>query len=111
VGNAIIIEVEDTGPGIEPEKIAEIFDAFVTTKPSGMGLGLAICRMIVGRHGGQLSVSSTNPCGTVFQIILPHSNPPVERRGGFAVGLGEPATGGAQHSTEGGGLHVLARSG
>ena len=74
--NEIIIEVEDTGPGIEPEKITEIFDAFVTTKPTGMGLGLAICRMIVERHGGQLSVSAANPHGTISQIIFPQSNPP-----------------------------------
>jgi len=69
--DAIIIAVEDSGPGIDPGKLDNIFDAFVTTKPHGMGLGLAICRMIVERHEGQLSSSSVNPHGTVFRVILP----------------------------------------
>jgi signal transduction histidine kinase len=69
--DAIAIEVEDTGPGIDKEKLEDIFEAFVTTKPEGMGLGLAICRMIVERHGGQLSASSADEGGALFQIILP----------------------------------------
>ncbi len=68
--NSIAIAVEDTGPGIEPEKVNAIFDAFVTTKPHGMGLGLALCRMIIERHGGQLVVTPSDK-GGVFQIILP----------------------------------------
>jgi signal transduction histidine kinase len=70
-GDAISVEIEDTGPGIDPKKSADIFDAFFTTKPHGMGLGLAICRMIIERHEGQLSVSSANPHGAVFRIKLP----------------------------------------
>jgi signal transduction histidine kinase len=70
-GDAISVEIEDTGPGIDPKQSDEIFDAFVTTKSRGMGLGLAISRMIVERHEGRLSVSSGNPHGAVFQIILP----------------------------------------
>jgi signal transduction histidine kinase len=70
--DAIIVAVEDTGPGIDPEKMGGIFDAFVTTKPQGMGLGLAICRMIVERHGGQISVlSDKKRGGALFQFILP----------------------------------------
>ena len=57
-GDEIVIKVTDTGPGIDPKKLDHIFDAFVTTKPRGIGLGLAICRMIVERHGGQLLASS-----------------------------------------------------
>jgi signal transduction histidine kinase len=68
---AIIVEVEDTGPGIDSKKANKIFDAFFTTKPHGMGLGLAICRMIVERHGGHLVVSSAKPHGAVFRIMLP----------------------------------------
>jgi signal transduction histidine kinase len=55
--NAITVEVSDTGPAIDPAQLPEIFEAFVTTKPQGMGLGLAICRTIVERHEGQLSVA------------------------------------------------------
>ena len=69
--NAISLAIEDTGPGIDPKKSDSIFDAFFTTKPDGMGLGLAICRMIIERHGGQLVVSSADPHGAVFRIILP----------------------------------------
>jgi signal transduction histidine kinase len=53
-----------------------IFDAFFTTKPHGMGLGLAICRMIVERHDGELSVSSADPHGTIFRIKLPQMKLP-----------------------------------
>ncbi len=70
-GDAISVEIEDSGPGIDPKKSADMFDAFFTTKPHGMGLGLAICRMIIERHEGQLSVSSANPHGAVFRIKLP----------------------------------------
>ena len=70
-GDAINIAVEDTGPGIDPKKSDHLFDTFFTTKPHGMGLGLAICRMIVERHEGRLAVSSTNPHGAIFQIKLP----------------------------------------
>jgi signal transduction histidine kinase len=70
-GDAIGVEIEDTGPGIDPKKADNIFDAFFTTKPHGMGLGLAICRMIVERHEGRLDVSSANPQGAIFRIMLP----------------------------------------
>ena len=53
-GGGAAIAVEDTGPGVSPENAEGIFDAFVSTKPKGMGLGLAICRMIVERHEGEL---------------------------------------------------------
>jgi signal transduction histidine kinase len=67
-GDAISVEIEDTGPGIHPKKSENIFDAFFTTKPHGMGLGLAICRMIVERHEGRLAVSSAIPHGAIFRI-------------------------------------------
>jgi signal transduction histidine kinase len=69
--DAISVAIEDTGPGIDSKKSNKVFDAFFTTKPHGMGLGLAICRMIIERHGGQLVVSSVDPHGAVFRIILP----------------------------------------
>jgi signal transduction histidine kinase len=69
--DAIVVAIEDSGPGIDPEKLAGIFDPFVTTKHRGMGLGLAICRMTIERHGGQLSVSPGRPRGALFQFTLP----------------------------------------
>jgi signal transduction histidine kinase len=69
--DAIAVAVEDSGSGIEPEKLDGIFDAFVTTKSNGMGLGLALCRMIIERHQGQLSASSNVKAGARFQFILP----------------------------------------
>jgi signal transduction histidine kinase len=72
--DTITITVEDTGPGFDAEKSDALFDAFVTTKPQGMGLGLAICQMIVEHHGGQLSASSASPRGAIFRITLPRTN-------------------------------------
>lgn len=69
--DGIVIQVMDTGPGIDPNNLDTIFDPFVTTKPRGIGLGLAICRMIVERHGGQLLASSGLEGGARFDIILP----------------------------------------
>jgi signal transduction histidine kinase len=66
-----ILEVEDTGPGLDAARLDKVFEPFVTTKPGGMGLGLAICRTIVDRHGGQLSASPARPRGTVFRMVLP----------------------------------------
>ena len=69
--NKIAIAVEDTGPGVSLQDAETIFDAFVTTKPSGMGLGLAISKMIVERHEGTLSVSRAIPHGAIFRVTLP----------------------------------------
>jgi signal transduction histidine kinase len=69
--DAIIVAVQDTGPGIDPAKLDSIFDPFVTTKAHGMGLGLAICRMIIDRHNGKLTASSDGKHGAVFQLDLP----------------------------------------
>jgi signal transduction histidine kinase len=69
--DAIAVAVEDSGPGIDPQRLESIFTAFLTTKSYGMGLGLAICRMIAEQHGGQLTASSDGKNGTLFQFILP----------------------------------------
>jgi signal transduction histidine kinase len=69
--DAVLITVEDSGPGIDPSKLDKIFDVFFTTKKKGMGLGLAICRMIIERHGGRLTVSSDGRSGALFNIVLP----------------------------------------
>jgi signal transduction histidine kinase len=68
---AIVVSVEDSGPGIDSEKLESIFEAFVTTKPHGMGLGLPICRLIISRHEGQLSARADNKSGALFQFTLP----------------------------------------
>jgi signal transduction histidine kinase len=67
----VAVSVEDSGTGIDPKNIDRIFDAFFTTKTSGMGMGLAICRSIVEAHGGTLSVSSGARNGSVFRLVLP----------------------------------------
>jgi signal transduction histidine kinase len=67
----VLINVEDSGTGIKPEHAERMFDAFFTTKPNGIALGLSICRSIVESHGGRLSVSPAHPHGSVFQIMLP----------------------------------------
>jgi len=68
--HAVRIALEDSGPGIDPKQIEGIFDAFVTTKPGGMGLGLAICRRIVESHGGQISAISDGKDGALFRLDL-----------------------------------------
>ncbi len=68
---AIAVAVEDSGPGIDPKQLQGIFDAFVTTKAEGMGLGLAICRRIIESHGGQISALSDGKSGALFQFVLP----------------------------------------
>jgi signal transduction histidine kinase len=70
-GDTIALVVRDSGLGIDPKQLDCIFDPFVTTKASGMGLGLAICRMIIERHGGELSASSDGDSGALFQFVLP----------------------------------------
>jgi len=65
------ITVEDSGTGIDSEHLDRIFDAFYTTKSHGIGMGLAICRSIVERHGGCLSVSPARPHGSIFRVSLP----------------------------------------
>jgi signal transduction histidine kinase len=66
--------VRDTGIGIAPEAITHIFDPFYTTKPRGMGMGLAIAKSIIDAHGGTISASSNRERGTTFAIRLPIAN-------------------------------------
>ena len=67
----IEIAVADTGPGIDPKVAERLFQPFVTTKSSGMGVGLSICRSIVEGHGGRLDVSPNPGGGTVFRFTVP----------------------------------------
>jgi C4-dicarboxylate-specific signal transduction histidine kinase len=69
--DAVVVAVEDSGPGVDPKQLDNIFTAFVTTKTHGMGLGLAICRMIIEDHAGQLTASSDGKNGTLLQFVVP----------------------------------------
>lgn len=67
----VVLEVEDSGVGINPEHIPRIFDPFFTSKKSGTGLGLAICKRVVNDHGGTIQVQSKLGRGTIFTVSLP----------------------------------------
>jgi PAS domain S-box-containing protein len=76
-GDQVLLDVQDSGPGIDPENTAQLFEAFFTTKPSGMGMGLSICRSIVEAHGGQMLALSRAPePGAIFRFSLP-GNPEI----------------------------------
>jgi signal transduction histidine kinase len=72
--DAVTITVEDSGPGIDPAQLDKVFGVFFTTKVHGMGLGLAICRLIVERHGGRITASSDGESGAQFNVTLPASS-------------------------------------
>jgi PAS domain S-box-containing protein len=70
--NQIVVAVKDNGVGVPPETADRLFDAFFSTKPSGLGIGLSICRSIIGDHGGQLwTTNNTGEPGVTFQFALP----------------------------------------
>jgi PAS domain S-box-containing protein len=67
----VLVTVEDSGTGIDPQMIDKIFDSFYTTKPSGMGMGLSISRSILQAHGGRLWATAKDGAGTIFHFTLP----------------------------------------
>jgi PAS domain S-box-containing protein len=67
----VLVAVRDSGPGLDPAKPEGLFEAFYTTKPGGLGMGLSICRSIIEAHGGRLWAEANEPCGAVFQFVLP----------------------------------------
>jgi PAS domain S-box-containing protein len=67
----VLVAVRDSGPGLDPSHLERVFDAFYTTKCSGMGMGLSICRSIIDAHGGRLWAEANEPRGAIFQFTLP----------------------------------------
>jgi PAS domain S-box-containing protein len=68
--SGVVVSVRDSGPGLMPESVEQLFDSFYTTKPGGLGMGLSICRSIIEAHGGRLWASANEPRGAVFQFTL-----------------------------------------
>jgi signal transduction histidine kinase len=71
----VLVAVRDSGSRLDPQSVDRLFEAFYTTKPDGLGMGLPICRSIIEAHGGRLWATANEPRGAVFQFTLP-----IERR-------------------------------
>ena len=71
---SVLVAVEDSGAGLDPERAPRLFDAFYTTKPEGLGMGLSISRSIVEAHGGRLWATANEGPGATFQFRLPINN-------------------------------------
>jgi PAS domain S-box-containing protein len=69
--DGVLVAVRDSGPGLDAERLDHIFDAFYTTKPNGLGMGLAISRSIIEAHGGRLWATPNVPRGAILQFMLP----------------------------------------
>jgi signal transduction histidine kinase len=67
----VLVAVQDSGPGLDPESFDRLFDSFYTTKPGGMGMGLSICRSIVEAHGGRIWATPNTGPGITMQFSLP----------------------------------------
>jgi signal transduction histidine kinase len=67
----VLATVRDSGEGLDPAKLDDMFKAFYTTKSEGMGMGLAISRSIIEAHGGRLWAKPDEPRGAIFQFTLP----------------------------------------
>ena len=72
-GDALVLQVQDNGPGIPANKLEEVFDPYFTTKPEGIGLGLWIARQIAVAHGGTLRTENAPVGGAIFTLLLPLS--------------------------------------
>ncbi len=76
---SVLLEIIDTGPGIDPTLRSRLFEPFFTTRPHGTGLGLALCREIVLQHGGQIDLQPVVPHGTLCRVELPTRTAQPER--------------------------------
>ena len=70
----VLVTVRDSGPGLDPQSLDRLFEAFYTTKPHGLGLGLAMSRSIIEAHGGRLRATTNVPRGAVVQFTVPIGN-------------------------------------
>jgi C4-dicarboxylate-specific signal transduction histidine kinase len=69
--NAVQVSIEDTGRGISPSDVQRVFQAMFTTKPTGMGMGLSVCKSIIEAHGGRIWASPGSQRGSIFRFVLP----------------------------------------
>jgi PAS domain S-box-containing protein len=69
--SAILVAVSDSGAGLSTDEMVRVFEAFYTTKPQGMGMGLWLCRSIIEAHGGQLTARANDEVGATFEFVLP----------------------------------------
>jgi signal transduction histidine kinase len=72
--DGVLVAVRDSGPGLPPGSLDRLFDAFYTTKPNGLGMGLSICSSIIEAHGGRLKAGANAHRGALFQFTLPISS-------------------------------------
>jgi signal transduction histidine kinase len=77
--DGVLVAVSDSGSGLPQDNPERIFEAFYTTKASGLGMGLSICRSIIAAHGGRLWAAPNQPHGAVFWMMLPIGDNPPER--------------------------------
>ncbi|BDG04197.1 hypothetical protein AMOR_31930 [Anaeromyxobacter oryzae] len=85
--SGVTVAVADNGKGLEPTEYERVFDPLFTTKPHGMGMGLAICRSIIEGHEGRLWASANEPRGAVFRFTLPASAGGLPRDANRTVGV------------------------
>jgi PAS domain S-box-containing protein len=69
--NGVLVAVKDSGPGVAPANLAQLFASFYTTKPDGLGMGLSICRSIIEAHGGRIWATANQPRGAIFNFTIP----------------------------------------
>jgi signal transduction histidine kinase len=81
----LLISVEDTGTGLDPEYKEQIFEPFFTTRSDGMGMGLMFCQTVIQAHGGRLWIADNEPHGAIFQFTLPSADDPISIPGETAV--------------------------
>jgi signal transduction histidine kinase len=83
--DGVLISVQDSGIGLDPQQARKVFDAFFTTKPQGMGMGLSICRTIISAHGGMLTAAGNVDHGATFQFTVPAARMEASEKGGGRV--------------------------